>query len=328
MKTSLLKKVFKKVKGNKIVRFLLFLLVSCSLWLSLTLNRVYETNISVCVHVRNIPAGVKLENGEQYEVNARVKGNGTDLFAYIFSDGLNVDVDYSKFVRNGGNLAMSLKTIREGVVNILNTDLVLQGFSQDSLRATVRKASAMVPVVKTAKDNHLVFYEYMPDSVLVTSFVDVLPSITAVHTEPLEAVGLTCDTVFELRVLHGKHMTVSPEVVKVHADVAQYVEVELPVLVEYVEFPNNIHMNFLPQKATVRFEALEFDTDKIQPVDFTVRLFYEDYLEYIKEGAVASVFRSKFKVECNSPYVRNVELLPIDFTDFSLVFNFAKMSSW
>ena len=77
----------------------------------------------MCVHVRNIPAGVKLENGEQYEVNARVKGNGTDLFAYIFSDGLNVDVDYSKFVRNGGNLAMSLKTIRERVANILNTDL-------------------------------------------------------------------------------------------------------------------------------------------------------------------------------------------------------------
>ena len=77
----------------------------------------------MCVHVRNIPDDVKLENGELYEVNARVKGNGTDLFAYIFSDGLNVDVDYSKFVRNGGNLAMSLKTIRGEVVNLLNTDL-------------------------------------------------------------------------------------------------------------------------------------------------------------------------------------------------------------
>ena len=73
--------------------FLFFLLVSCTLWFTLTLNRIYETDISVSVHVRNVPEGVALENDGCIPVRAIVRGEGTDLFGVMFNDGVDVAVD-------------------------------------------------------------------------------------------------------------------------------------------------------------------------------------------------------------------------------------------
>ena len=61
------------------------------------MNRVYETNISVCVHIVNIPDGIRLVNGGEIEVLAHVKGDGTDLVGYIFDDRVDVEVDYADF---------------------------------------------------------------------------------------------------------------------------------------------------------------------------------------------------------------------------------------
>ena len=82
------KKALKKAKGNNLVVFLFFLLVSCSLWFSLTLNRIYETDISVSVRVENVPNGVLLENGGEMPLRMVVRGEGTALFGYFFNDGV------------------------------------------------------------------------------------------------------------------------------------------------------------------------------------------------------------------------------------------------
>ena len=334
MKTLFSKNIFKKVKGNRIFSFLFFLLVSCSLWLSLTLNRIYETNISVCVHIRNIPDGVRLEGGTCIEVPARIEGAGTDMFGYIFDDVVDVTVDYSCFVRDGGSLSMSVNSIRGQVNNALKSSLSLQGFAVDSLRAQVQRVSSKLPVVKdlrqliTPQDYELLSPKYSHDSVEVTAYVDVMPSISAVYTEPLVCNGLVGDSIFELRVLPGDYISVSPEVVKVNVSVSRYLERTLPVLVDYAEFPDESYLGLLPEKVTVKFEVLEINSDKVAPTDFTVRIWYEDFLRCIRSGGGFSALEKEVKVECASPYVRKVSFTLANLWDFSSVLKFSGIALW
>ena len=334
MKASFLKKVFKKVKVSKILRFLFFILVSCSLWFSLTLNRVYETNISVCVHIENIPDGVKLVDGEKMHVMARVKGSGTSLFKYIFDDRVDVAVDYSDFVRRGGELMMPVDQVRRQVMSSMGSSLSLLGFSSDSLNATVQRASVTVPVVKDiraleiAQDCELVSYKYSPDSVTVTAFVDVLPSITVVRTEPLSCPALSHDSVFELRVQSGDYISISSDAVRVHVAVSRYVNKRLPVPVEYAEFPAGFQFGLLPRKAIVCFEVLEVNSNKVTPTDFAVKLWYEDYLERIAKGGNMSVLDDAFELRSTSPYVRNVSLVFPEYSILSSMLNMANITLW
>ncbi len=333
MKDPFLKRVVKKVKGNKLVSFLFFLLVSCSLWLSLTLNRVYETNISVCVHIVDVPDDVRLVNGNDVEVVARVKGVGTELVGYIFDDRVDVVVSYADFVRNGGDLFTPTGIIQNQVAGTLDASVKLCGFSKDTLRAEVQSASQKVPVVKDIRNLvtsgccELVSHVYSHDSVTVTAYVDVLPSIKSVYTEPLICDGLTCDSVFELKVLPGDYISVCPQIVRVDADVSCYVEKEMAVLVEYVRFPSDVHLNLLPSEVVVKFKVLESNSEKVNATDFSVRLMYEDYLSHVK-GVGKGLFRDAFKVNCTSSFVGEYILQTPKLSDFSCAFNFTKNPLW
>lgn len=330
MDTLFVKKIFKKVKGNQIFSFLFFLLVSCSLWFSLTLNRVYETNISVCVHIVGIPDNVRLVNGDEIEVGACVKGYGTDLFGYIFDDRVDVAVAYADFVRKGGDLAIPVDVIKGQVSGTLNTSVSLCGFSKDTLRATVQSASMLVPVVKdikrlaTSQGYELVSHKYSHDSVMVTAYVDVLPSIKAVRIEPLVCNDLTCDSVFELDIMPGSYISVSPKTVNVYADVSQYIEKEVAVYVEYAEFPSDFLFNMLPPDAVVRFKVLEINAEKVNATDFSVKLLYRDCLDSVESSGGDATFMDKFKISCMSPYVGECSLLPLDLSDLSRALNISK----
>ena len=330
MKVSFLKEAFKKVKGNKFFSFFFFILVSCSLWLSLTLNRVYETNISVRVYISDIPDAIKLVDGNVIELTARVKGSGTALFGYIFDDRVGVTVDYSDFVRRGGDLSMPVGVIRGQVEGALATSLSLLDFSSDSLNATVQRAAIKVPVVKSgwqikaASGCKLVSVDCLPDSVVVTAFVDRLPLIDAVEVEPLLCDGLVRDSVYSLKVLPGMYTNVVPNKVNVCVKVSEYVEMTLPVAVAYEGFPNGVLKNLLPERLSVKFKVPEVYSSCVNSSNFSVVLLYEDYLKFFSGSGGSAALRNEFKVECNSPYVENVILLPPESSDFSFEFNFAK----
>ena len=255
------KKALKKAKGNNLVVFLFFLLVSCSLWFSLTLNRIYETDISVSVRVENVPDGVLLEDGGEVPVRMVVRGEGTALFGYFFNDGMSMGVDYATFVRNGGNLAMPVNALRSMVVEALGPSLTLKSFLNDSLVVSLQRATAVVPVrknrldLRAAEGYEIVSVEYEPEEVRITAFVDELSAVRDVRTPVLVCNGLEADTVFEMPFLPGRFIDVRPASVQVSVSVSRYVERVVNVPVEYVMFPSDINLGFLPQDVDVVYEG-------------------------------------------------------------------------
>lgn len=324
------KKALEKARGNNLVVFLFFLLVSCSLWLSLTLNRIYETDIYVSVSVLNIPSGVALEDEDAVSARAVVRGDGTDLFSYRFNDGISVSVDYSEFTRRGGRLTMPVSSIRNKVVEQLNPSLSLKGFVADSLVAAVQRRTAMVPVKKnrldlsTAEGCELVSVEYEPNEVCITALVDELPSIKEVWTTALVCDGLERDTVFDMTFLPGKYIDVTPGRVRVSVGISRYVNRQILVPVEYVKFPSDIDLGFMPQDISVAYEVLEADSGKVRASDFSVQLLFDDYASSVIAGKTGDL-EKKFILSSVSPYVRNASVVDVEVLNDSPVLNPAEI---
>ncbi len=297
--------------------FLFFLLVSCSLWFTLTLNRVYETDILVSVYVRNVPKGVALENGGNIPLRVMVSGEGTDLFGHIFDEGIAVSVDYSELSRKGGRLSMPSVLLRNRVNEGLGSALSLKSFLSDSIVATVRRATATVPVKKNrleltaAQGCELLDVKYEPVEVRVTALVDEIAGITEVATPVLVCDGLRRDTVFELTFLPGKYIDVKPEKVQVSVKVSRYVNNVVTVPVEYVKFPSEINLGFLPQDVNVAYEVLEADTGKVKPGDFSVQLLFDDYARCVVLGKIGDLER-KFTVTSAPSYVKNIKVVGVE----------------
>ena len=312
-----LKKVFEKAKGNNLVVFLFFLLVSCSLWFTLTMKRIYETDISVSVRVENVPSGVKLENGGVIPAYVQVRGEGSDLFGYLFNDGIELTADYSEFNRNGGRLSLPSGMIRSRIVENLGAGLSFKSFQADSLVALVCRTTAVVPVkknrldLKVADGCELVTVEYEPSEVRVTAFVDEISSIKEVMTPALVCEGLERDTVFELTFMPGTYIDVKPEKVQVRVDVSRYVDRTLSVPVEYVKFPSEVNLGFLPQEVEVEFEVLDAVAKDIKAADFSVQLRFDDYAYSVILGNVGDL-EKKFIVSSTSPFVRSVKVVGVE----------------
>ena len=312
-----LKKVFEKAKGNNLVVFIFFLLVSCSLWFTLTMKRIYETDISVSVRVENVPSGVKLENGGVIPAYVQVRGEGSDLFGYLFNDGIELTADYSEFNRNGGRLSLPSGMIRSRIVENLGAGLSFKSFQADSLVALVCRTTAVVPVkknrldLKVADGCELVTVEYEPSEVRVTAFVDEISSIKEVMTPALVCEGLERDTVFELTFMPGKYIDVKPEKVQVRVDVSRYVDRTLSVPVEYVKFPSEVNLGFLPQEVEVEFEVLDAVAKDIKAADFSVQLRFDDYAYSVILGNVGDL-EKKFIVSTTSPFVRSVKVVGVE----------------
>ena len=312
-----LKRTFVKAKGNSLVVFLFFLLVSCSLWLSLTLNRIYETDISVSVQVENIPEGVALENDGEIAMRVVVRGEGTDLFGHFFNDGIGLSVDYASFVRSRGRLAMPVNAIRSKVIEQLGPSLTLKSFLVDSVTANVKRATAMVPVkqgridLRAAEGCEIVSVKYVPEEVRVTTLVDEATVVKEVRTPVLACDGLERDTVLEMTFLPGRYIDVYPERVQVRVGVSKYVNRAIAVPVEYVNFPSDVNLGFLPLDVNVVYEVLEVNENRVKADDFSVRLRFDDYAYSVIVGAAGDL-EKKFAVSVTSPLVKNAKVVGVE----------------
>ena len=312
-----LKKAFEKARESGFVSFLFFLLLSCILWFILTLNRTYETDIPVSVRVKNVPQNVSLENGGCILLRAMVRGEGTDLFGFIFKEGVDVAVDYSEMKRSGGRLSMSTGVIYGRLNEQLGQSLSLKSILADSVIAMVQRTTAVVPVRRshldlgTVEGCELVSVEYYPKEVRVTAFVDEIPAIKDVRVPALACGGLHCDTLLELEFLPGRYLDVKPARLEVRVGVSRYVNGRTVVPVEYVEFPSDVNLGFLPLDVDVEYEVLEVNAGKVKPADFSVQLRFDDYARCVVLGGAGDLEKN-FTVSAASPLVKNARVVGVE----------------
>ena len=302
------KDFFKRLKGNNLLPFLFFLLVSCCLWLLQVLNEDYETDIPFTVSIKNVPEGIELVDGDEAEVIVRLSDRGTVLSKYKLGKSHSLTVDFYDFKHSGGTLSLPISQLKKQIAEVIEGTTSVVQYHDDTLYVNVMQSQKLLPVRLNGKIDAAEHYEITsvtidPVDVMVSAMPDILETMEFVETEYTVKKYLKNDRTFQVNVATDDFMTVEPAVVNVHVSVSPLKVKKVQVPVTLVNFPTSLFAMWIPNEVELVFEVSEANYDLIGPSDFTVHLDYNDVLA--NKGGFAPL-----KLVTTSPLVKNVVLKP------------------
>lgn len=217
-------------------------LLSVTLWLSVTLNRVYTTTLTYPVSFSQIPSEIFLTEIFNPEITVNVKANGLDLIGKNFRFGQ--DTLQLAFNDNGADFRQGYIYMPNYVQDLslaLGPDIEVLNLSPERVYFSFEnKASKKVPLVlrkelRLETSFHLVSPPILrPDSVLISGLSSDLDTIDQWYTEGGQSPMLDSRRVMLLQVLDSvAEISVSPELVELHVLPQPYKEIswEVPVIV-------------------------------------------------------------------------------------------------
>ena len=302
------KDFFKRLKGNNLLPFLFFLLVSCCLWLLQVLNEDYETDIPFSVSIHNVPEGIELVDGDETEVLVRLSDRGTVLSKYKLGKSQSLSVDFSDFKHRGGVLSMPMSQLKKQIDGVVEGTTSVVQYHDDTLYVKVVQSRKLLPVRLNGKIDAAEHYEITsvvidPVDVMVSAMPDKLEKMEFVETDYTVKKYLKNDRTFQVDVATDDFMTAEPSTVNIHVSVSPLKIKKVRVPVTMVNFPKSLFAMWLPNEVELVFEVSEANYELIGPGDFTVQLDYNDVVA--NKGGYAPL-----KLVSTSPLVKNVALKP------------------
>ena len=302
------KDFFKKLKGNNLLPFLFFLLVSCCLWLLQVLNEDYETDIPFSVSIHNVPEGIELVDGDETEVLVRLSDRGTVLSKYKLGKSQSLSVDFSDFKHRGGVLSMPMSQLKKQIAGVVEGTTSVVQYHDDTLYVKVVQSRKLLPVRLNGKIDAAEHYEITsvvidPVDVMVSAMPDKLEKMEFVETDYTVKKYLKNDRTFQVDVATDDFMTAEPSTVNIHVSVSPLKIKKVRVPVTMVNFPKSLFAMWLPNEVELTFEVSEANYELIGPSDFAVQLDYNDVAA--NKGGYAPL-----KLVSTSPLVKNVALKP------------------
>ena len=304
----MIKDFFKKLKGNNLLPFLFFLLVSCCLWLLQVLNEDYETDIPFTVSILNVPEGIELVDGNEAEVLVRLNDRGTVLSKYKIGKSHSLTVDFADFKHRGGTLCLPVSQLKKQIAGVVESTTSIVHYHDDTLYVEVVQSRKLLPVKFNGKIDAADHYEISsitidPVEVMVSAMPDRLEEMEFVETEYIVKKYLKSDRTFQVNIETAGYMSAEPSVVNVNISVSPLKIKKVRVPVTLVGFPGPLFAFWIPNEVELSFEVSEANYEHIGPSDFTVHLYYKDIVANV--GGYAPL-----KLVSTSPFVKNVVVKP------------------
>ncbi len=302
------KDFFKKLKGNNLLPFLFFLLVSCCLWLLQVLNEDYETDIPFSVSILNVPEGIELIDGNETEVLVRLSDRGTVLARYKLGKSHSLTVNFSDFKHHGGTLSLPVSLLKKQIAEVVEGTTSIVQYHDDTLYVQVMQSRKLLPVKLNGKIDAAEHYEIAniaidPVEVMVSAMPDELEKMEYVETDYIVKKYLKSDRTFQVNIATADFMSVEPSMVNVNISVSPLKIKKVQVPVTQVNFPGPLYALWLPNEVELSFEVSEANYELIGPSDFTVQLDYKDVVSNV--GGYAPL-----KLVSKSSLVKEVKLKP------------------
>ena len=303
-----MKPLIKKIKGNSLLPFLLFLFVSSCLWLLQVLNERFETAFVVSVRVTGVPEGISFEEGEEVDLKALVRDEGIVLMGYELRERPVINLDYSDLTDNNGHLTIQSSAFKNSVAELLEPSTTLVQFVDETLSFNVMKAAKDVPVrlnheVQIPAKCSLDYIELSPQWVTVAAVPDVLAEIDTIDTEFLSGLLLEGNKSVQVKLVSNAALTIDPSVVTVNFYVSEKLHRSVLVPVKLVGVPEEVMLPGIPEYVEVKFSVAKANVDVVKPSDFVVELNYYEYQNEKGDSVALSLVSS-------SPYVGNISYSP------------------
>ncbi|MGL5681919.1 MAG: CdaR family protein [Marinifilaceae bacterium] len=308
-----LRRKFTKQVDQRIVAYLVCVLIALTLWFLNALNKEYVTEISYPVRYTNIPESYYLSDNLPEEIVLNVTAKGFNLLGHRMQTSfqpieLNIAAYSDVFIENGTGKEYTLytSTIRDRIAGQMNTDIKLNRVMPESLNFKLSKAkSKRVPV--EANIEYMLKPQYtlaeepivIPDSILITGPRDVVDSVQMVQTQYI-TLGLLGER-YSSRLALEKIPDVrfSTDKVDVVLNVEQFTELQLSVPIVATNVPDSLYMRLLPSFVTVTCNVGLSHFDSLTPKRFA---FAVDFNQTENSGYLDVVLTEKPRFVFNLTY--------------------------
>ncbi len=264
--------------------FLFFLALSGVFWLLMTLNETYEKEVTVPVHITDVPTDIMLTSDEVDTVKVTIRDRGIMLLSYIYGEVLqHIDFSFKTFDQGGGTGSITASELSKIIQQRLSGSGKIVSVKPDKLKIYYNTgACKRVPVRWRGRviPEHLYFLSYVsydPDSVTIYASEERLDSIHMVYTEPLNYVGFRDTLVADCRLRKIEGVKMVPDRIKTtfYTDVLMEVTMD-KIPVQGINLPKGKVLRTFPAKVSVKFITGVNVYRNLSADDFSVIVDYNE----------------------------------------------------
>ena len=307
------RKIKKFLKGSltrNFWAFLFFLALSAGFWLFLTLEDVYEVDIAVPVKLRNVPENVVITTPPPTEINIRVKDHGGQLLRYKYTQSLgSITIDFKDYDTRSGHVALLTSELTRNIVKRLQSSTSIVSFSPDTLEYFYNFGlNKSVPVKVSGNITADSLYCIIgctttPATVKVFAAREILDTLSAVYTTPLEEEGLSERKTVSVGITPIRGAKTVPDKVKATINVDQMTEKTLAVRIDHTNFPAGKTLKTFPGIVNVVCQVGLKQYREITADKFAIVISYD-------EVADNTTNRMRLSLKSKPEGVNNVRIVP------------------
>ncbi len=267
--------------GSEFFLFLFFLLVSCCLWLMLTLNQDYETDIDVPLHIKQIPQNIGFSGSGEEMLSVKVRDRGTTLMNYMFTSFLPVTVDYSELRNRKGRLTLPVSMLKKRIEGRLQSSTNLISVYPDTFMYYTQESALRIPV--KFQGQYTVARQYTagtpiltPDSVWVYAPTHTADTLRAIATASLDYGELRDSLRTDVSLLAPEGVKCVPENVALTIPVSPYAEKIFELPIKALDFPQNFSLKTFPSTVRVVVNVSMSQYETVTDSDFEIGVSYSD----------------------------------------------------
>ena len=226
------------------------------------------------------------------EINVTIADKGASLMRFLRQRKLHpLHIDFSSYDNGMMSSRMQLNNseVTRMIQKQLDASTHIKGIRPDTLvffynrGQYARLPVCMRGVVTTTSQSYLLNIQTKPDSIIVYAPASVIDTMKCAYTLPIDMRDLThtATCMAQFRKIPGVKYV--PEETRVTANVDYYIDKEITVALQGLNFPANKRLRTFPQEAKIKFRVGASRSHSLSTDSFVLAPTYEELLNNVSE---------------------------------------------
>lgn len=269
--------------------FFLFLLLSLGFWILQSMNEEYETEISIPVRYKDIPADIAFAQSPPEKISVSIKDKGNVLLNYSIGRSFSpIEVVYSDARNKDGVIVVSNQEIEGQIQKQLFSTTVLNNFTPTSIevktnvrkqkKVPVRFVGSILPYDGYGVSDKITI---SPASISIFSTQSVLDSIDEVRTTNLVVKNAKKTVSRNLALENISGVTLEQLTVTATIPIEEFTEKTLDIPVVCTGIPHNFIVRTFPPSVKVNCNIPLSKYQSLTEDNFSIRIKFEDLEQHL-----------------------------------------------
>lgn len=282
-----IKKVSVSERSRDLLVFLFFVGMSAIFWYVQELGEEFNTEVSIPLHLTNVPEGVLITTDLPKEVTLTVHGKGTDLLPLIIKNRLDtLALNFRNFDNNEttGKATILLTQLQRMLKRPALNDVTITGMTPDTLFFHFNRGlHKRLPVcfqgtMEASRQYAIASHRFQPDSVDVYAPLAVLDTMTAVFTTKTHLSNQSKSARRRVALMNIPGVKYVPEKVQLYTEVDVLTRQSLEVPIIGLNFPADKALRTFPSTVRVNYLATIRQHEQLDESLFVVAITYEELI--------------------------------------------------